>query len=53
LINQKIADSSGIFSINEINKAERCFLKVLGKFRLSDKNVEDFIQSNRQALGIS
>ncbi|CAG8568414.1 10082_t:CDS:2 [Dentiscutata heterogama] len=51
-INQKIAESSGIFSINEINKAEKSFLKVLGKFQVSDENVRDFIESNRQALGI-
>ncbi|CAG8484828.1 17900_t:CDS:2 [Dentiscutata erythropus] len=51
-INQRIAESSGIFSINEINKAEKSFLKILGKFQVSDENVRDFIESNRQALGI-
>ncbi|RIB22412.1 hypothetical protein C2G38_2243297 [Gigaspora rosea] len=52
-INQRIAESSGIFSINEINKAEKSFLKILGRFQVSDENVRDFIESNRQALGIS
>ncbi|CAG8823961.1 24000_t:CDS:2, partial [Gigaspora rosea] len=43
-INQRIAESSGIFSINEINKAEKSFLKILGRFQVSDENVRDFIE---------
>ncbi|CAG8687600.1 10824_t:CDS:2, partial [Acaulospora morrowiae] len=50
--NCNLAKISGIFTVQEVNEMEKDFRKLLGKHIFVDeKDVKDFIESNKYALG--
>uniref|UniRef100_A0A1D1XMR9 PHO85 cyclin-9 n=1 Tax=Anthurium amnicola TaxID=1678845 RepID=A0A1D1XMR9_9ARAE len=53
-INLKLAEISGIYTLQEVNQMERDFLKYLGHHNnwVSDKDIRDFVENNKYALGI-
>jgi hypothetical protein len=54
IINQRLAEISGIYSVQEVNQMEREFLKYLGHHNnwVSDKDIREFVENNKYALGI-
>lgn len=54
IINERLADISGIYSVQEVNQMEREFLRYLGHHNnwVSDKDIRDFVENNKYALGI-
>jgi len=54
IINEKLAEVSGIYSVQEVNQMEREFLKYLGHHNnwVSDKDIREFVENNKYALGI-
>lgn len=54
IINERLADISGIYSVQEVNQMEREFLRYLGNHNnwVSDKDIREFVENNKYALGI-
>ncbi|RIA89013.1 hypothetical protein C1645_825447 [Glomus cerebriforme] len=54
IINQKLAEISGIYTLQEVNQMERDFLRRLGIHNIwvTDKDIREFVENNKYALGI-
>jgi len=54
IINQKLAEISGIYTLEEVNQMEKSFIKLLGHHNtwVTDNDVRNFLEKNRYALGI-
>jgi hypothetical protein len=53
IINQKLSDISGLYTVNEVNQMERGFMKRLGNNSwVTEKDIKDYVENNKHALGI-
>ncbi|CAI2163914.1 5001_t:CDS:2 [Funneliformis geosporum] len=54
IINKKLAEISGIYTLEEVNQMEKSFLKLLGSHNIwvDENDVRNFLEKNKYALGI-
>ncbi|CAG8441147.1 2434_t:CDS:2 [Funneliformis caledonium] len=54
IINKKLAEVSGIYTLEEVNQMEKSFIKLLGSNNIwvDENDVRNFLEKNKYALGI-
>jgi hypothetical protein len=53
IINQKLSDVSGVYTLNEVNQMEKGFINCLGNnIWVTEKDIKQYVEDNKHALGI-